>query len=139
LIPEGLLGDLTGFYEQLDHGLARSLRRTYERTASVAATALGGARGIATAAGTAQGAWSSGTGGEIDRSHGGAARREGEAGMGKVSGWGTRVEAEETPSYIPEKLKGSWLPGGHQVREMSSRCVVRRVKWEARSGMGLTV
>jgi hypothetical protein len=127
-MPEGSLGDLTGIHEQLDHGLARCLRRTHERTAGVAATALGGARGIATAARTAQGARSSGTGGEIDRSHGGAARRAEEAGMGKVSGWGSRVEAEETPSYIPEKLKGSWLPRVHQVREMSSRRVVRRVK-----------
>jgi hypothetical protein len=55
-MPKGSLRDLTGIHEQLDHGLARCLRRTYERTAGVAATALRGVRGIATAAGTAQGA-----------------------------------------------------------------------------------
>jgi hypothetical protein len=76
-MPKGLLGDLTGIHKQLDHRLVRCLRRTYKRTAGVAATALRGARGIATAARTAQGARSSGTRGEINRSHDGAAQEAG--------------------------------------------------------------
>jgi hypothetical protein len=52
-MPKGSLGDLTGIYEQLDHGLARCLRRTHECTAGVAVTALGRVRGITTAARTA--------------------------------------------------------------------------------------
>jgi hypothetical protein len=68
--PEGTsVGTLTCFHEQLDHGLARRLRRARERTAWLATATLGGARGVASAARAAQRARSSRARGVVNGSH----------------------------------------------------------------------